>query len=831
MADTVETIKYIFEGEVNPLQKAANKAVSITKSLSRAFAGLTGLKVGDWFSDATKQSIAYVENLNLFTVAMGDAIAEGTAFVDTMQELYGMDPNTLMQHVGNFYQLADAIDMPTEAATTMSLSLTKATNDIASLFNQDVTTVFENLASGMQGMSRAVRKYGMDIRTTTLQQTALTLGIHAQVETMSEANRMGLRYLTMMKQVSNATGDFARTIETPANQLRILQEQMSQLGRAIGMFIIGPLGTAVQYINGFVMAIRTALTFIASLLGLTEAVGLSFDSAGTDTGAEAIEGVGAAADKSAKKLKKFLAPFDELTILQDKTSESSGGGVGDSLAMDPAIADAIAKMSYDFEQIRMKANQVRDAILEFLGFEIDAGQIIRWDSSQFEENLINKFPQWTKTIRAVFDNWSAIADAFKAVLNSIGGVLSIVIARLKALFSGVDWDASIADFINNLSTNLYKLSAWIDEHAEGLADLVMGLGALAIALAVLPGVTSVLSTIGSLLGPVITAFSTLSVTAVAAIAAVVAVVTYLWATSETFRNSVTEAVQSLGNLIKDFWNSLLGPILKNVAISLKDLWQSAVRPVIEQIMEIIGHLIEIVMNLWSTVLAPLLDFVVQRLGPKIADVFNSVWNTVSGVVESIIRLFEGLLQIMDGFLEFLAGVFSVDVAQVGRGISNIFIGVVNTIISAVEFCVNAVAGLVNILVSLVYNTVIALINSILSAAEVFADLLGKNISLKITSAPPKIPTQRWARFPELAQGGVVTSPTMALIGEGRYDEAVIPLGNSPQLNELVNRIAAAVKQDRSAEKPVHVHVYVDGREITTSQNNMNRMYGRVQQNG
>ena len=231
-----------------------------------ALRGLTGVQLGRWLAESVKQSISYIENLNLFSVATGEAYEESLKFVNSMAELYGMDPSNLMRYAGNFYQLADAISMPDKASAALSLGLTKATNDIASLFNVDIETVFENLSSGMQGMSRAVRKYGMDIRTTTLQQTALSLGITEQVENMSEANRQGLRFITMMQQANNASGDFARTIESPANQLRIFKEQVSQLGRAIGNFLIGPLTTAISYINGFVMALRMILQFIGSVI-------------------------------------------------------------------------------------------------------------------------------------------------------------------------------------------------------------------------------------------------------------------------------------------------------------------------------------------------------------------------------------------------------------------------------------------------------------------------------------------------------------------------------------------------------------------------------------
>ena len=279
-----------------------NRVLGITK---RLFAGITGLQLAKWYMDLAYSSAAAIENLNLFTVAMGDSLDRGLEFVKQMQEVYGMDPSNLYRYAGYFYQLTDAIGMSDKASTSLSLSLTKASNDIASLFNVPIEQVVDNLASGMQGMSRAVRKYGMDIRATTLQQTAAEYGLTQQVETMSEANRMALRYITMLKQVQNALkqagkdangasvllGDFARNIETPANQLRIFKEQISQLGRAIGNFLIVPIQKSIAYINGFVMALRMAINFIGSSLKILQSDVNKVDAGNVDDVAASVAGV------------------------------------------------------------------------------------------------------------------------------------------------------------------------------------------------------------------------------------------------------------------------------------------------------------------------------------------------------------------------------------------------------------------------------------------------------------------------------------------------------------------------------------------------------------
>ena len=139
--------------------------------------------MADTLADSVKESISYVENLNLFTVAMEDSVEAGKEFVSTVQELYGMDPSSIMRYAGNFYQLSDAIDAPAAASERMSLGLTKAAIDVASLFNMPIETVMGNFSSGMQGMTRAVRKYGIDIRVATLRTAALEVGLDGNVAT------------------------------------------------------------------------------------------------------------------------------------------------------------------------------------------------------------------------------------------------------------------------------------------------------------------------------------------------------------------------------------------------------------------------------------------------------------------------------------------------------------------------------------------------------------------------------------------------------------------------------------------------------------------------
>lgn len=813
-----------------------------------ALRGLTGVQLGRWLAESVNQSISYVENLNLFQVATGEAYEESLKFIDSMSELYGMDPSNLMRYAGNFYQLADAISMPDEASAALSLGLTKATNDIASLFNVDIETVFENLSSGMQGMSKAVRKYGMDIRTTTLQQTALALGLTEQVENMSEANRQGLRFITMMQQANNASGDFARTIESPANQLRIFKEQTTQLGRAIGNFLIGPLTTAIAYINGFVMALRMVLQFIGSVIGVVNSF---FGGSGSnnaektlDNVASGVGGVGGAAKEATKELKKMLAPFDELTLLQEPETDfgAAGGGGGDLSdlgVLDPAILKAIEEMQWQLDEVEMKAVKVRNAILAFLGFKVEDGTILSWDASVLEENLINKFPQWTKTIQEVFDNWSDIVDGFKAVFVSMGNVVKAAWENSINFIKKFINDDSVSSFISNLGTNLQNLAGWIDQNASSIANFVIALG-------VLSKLSPIIGIVGSLvqhlsgLTELLPALSgaLAGVTAPMAVwAAVIAVIGVALADllmhNEEFRDKVGAAWDSLVQVLNDLWTSILQPILSSVVDTALNIYEGTIKPIVEQIATV-------VLTLWSDILQPLLSWLIQALGPSISDIANFILGIIEWVFNNIGGVISGLLQTLQGIIDFIAGVFSGDWSRAWQGIVDVFAGLFNAVGSVVVAVMNAVITVINGAISAVYNAVVSVINLVLEAVNDIAGVLGFTLELGINAQAPQIP---YIQAPKVAMatGGVVTSPTNALIGEGRYDEAVVPLGNSPQMKQFADSVADRVnsgeqirllrdQNDLLKQILDKTGVYLDGREITRVVN-MNqkvdaRAYGR-----
>jgi len=423
--------------------------VGKTSNLLRsAFAAITGMYVGTELKDVIKYSVDYVEILELFRVATSGAADEAARFVDTMEDVYGLDPNTIMQAVGTFSELTNAINMPSNTASKMSMGLAKKGVDLASLFNTQYEDVISDLTSGLQGMTKAVRKYGIDIRVSTLQTRAQSLGMTELVADMTEADREGLRYLQMLDNTSNSAGNFAKTIESVANQFKIAKEQTIGLLRAIGNLFMPMLQKYMYQLNAYLMTLKTVFTYIGLLVG--------FKPQYFDPNTEEQEDYNASLDETAKKLNR-LAGFDELEILQNNASD-------DDEVMNDAIIQAIAEYESIMEEFTMKAETMRRQLLEALGFT-DTGD------GTFDINFNFDTDQWETTVTwlgIVGTTISSLVTQFQTMGPSITSAWSNMTTELSAFFKpvldifkemfGISTLSDVDEWLAGLKFNLERFS-------------------------------------------------------------------------------------------------------------------------------------------------------------------------------------------------------------------------------------------------------------------------------------------------------------------------------------------------------------------------------------
>lgn len=453
------------------LRNAVNGSTSSTKSLGNAndataksYVNL-GLKVGtatlamrkiarvvgSWIA----KSNDYIETMNLFTVSMGGYAAEAEKYANQVSEIMGLDPSEWMKNQAVFMTLATGFGVASDRAYTMSQNLTQLGYDIASFRNLSFEEAFQKLQSGLAGELEPLRRIGYDLSIARLQQEAYTLGIEKKVSAMTQAEKAELRYYAIMTQVTTAQGDMARTLNAPANQLRVLKSQLTQCGRALGNIFIPALNAVLPYAIAFVKVVRLIAESIASIFGFTlpevDWDGVTAAVGGVGDGVDDVgKGLDKATDK-AKELKNALLGIDELNVIS-KPEDSPGGGGGGGSDAGVGVGGGLGfeLPTYDFigDAVKTRADEIVEKIKESLaeitaivsGALLAIGTILVLTGTNIPLGLGLMAVGAIGLAATTVLNWNGMSDNLARTLSivtaTIGGFLLAIGAAL--LFTGVN---------------------------------------------------------------------------------------------------------------------------------------------------------------------------------------------------------------------------------------------------------------------------------------------------------------------------------------------------------------------------------------------------------
>lgn len=436
---------------------SARKATSTTgqftsglKALNVAAVAITFRKIGHFIAQAVTESNKYQEDLNLFTVALGQYAAEAQNYAEKVSDVMGIDPAQWLRNQGVFNTLLTGFGDTAERAQLMSQNLTQLGYDLSSFFNISIEDAMQKLQSGISGELEPLRRLGYDLSQARLEQTALNLGIKESVASMTQAEKAELRYYAIMTQVTTAQGDMARTLEAPANQLRILQAQLTQAARAIGNIFIPALNAILPYAIAVVQVIREIANALANLAGfkLTEV-----DYSGVNSAAV---GAGSLADNlddaagAAKKLKQYTAGFDELNVFAPNTGSGSGAGAGGAGGFDFDLP------TYDFlgDAVQTRIGEIKKMIEDTLaeittivsGFMLAVGAILVVTGVNIPLGVGLMAAGAVGLAATVGLNWTAMSSELASTLALITGVVGGFLLALGAImaFSGANLPLGIA---------------------------------------------------------------------------------------------------------------------------------------------------------------------------------------------------------------------------------------------------------------------------------------------------------------------------------------------------------------------------------------------------
>lgn len=250
----------------NELQKTG-KGLSLYLTLPLVAAGGAAIKFA---SD-------YQESLNKVDVAFGDSSTNVREFAKTSLESFGIAEGTALDMAATFGDMATALGLPVDKAANMSKSLVGLAGDLASFKNISTDIANTALSGIFTGETESLKKLGVVMTEANLQAFALSNGINKQVKDMSQAEKVTLRYNYILSVTKNAQGDFARTGGGAANQTRIFQESLKQVGQQLGSVILPAFTKLITFVNGVIKSFSglsdETKTTVVVIAGIAAAIG------------------------------------------------------------------------------------------------------------------------------------------------------------------------------------------------------------------------------------------------------------------------------------------------------------------------------------------------------------------------------------------------------------------------------------------------------------------------------------------------------------------------------------------------------------------------------
>lgn len=488
-------VKRALDVLTSPVESAMNYVETLNYFNSAFNQVAEGINTDEWKKSGIKSAEAYANSFQerakqLSQKLTGFEISDTGELARTNTASLGLDPEKTMQYQATFAQMASSMGDTSETALKLSNALTMIGADLASVRNMDFEDVWQDMASGLTGMSRAMDKYGINIRNANMQQELYNLGIDTSISKLSQADKTILRTIILLNNSKYAWADLSNTINQPANQIRMLQSNFASLGRTIGSLFIPILQTVLPYINAIVIAIQRMFAYIAKLLGIklsnfvSSTGGISVDTGdiadNMDNASDSID----TANKNAKKLKKTLSvlSFDELNQLNDNSdsgstsnpsSGSGKGGLGHIGALDAALNDALSayQKAWDeaFKKMSNRANEMADAIVnafkrkDWKGLGKIMADGINWGMQKLYDfiNWNNVGPYITKFTSAFTQTFNSLVDNINWDLmgRTVGAGMNTIVNTANQFLEGIDWKNLGAKFANGI-TGLVREVNW-----------------------------------------------------------------------------------------------------------------------------------------------------------------------------------------------------------------------------------------------------------------------------------------------------------------------------------------------------------------------------------
>lgn len=722
-----------FDQQLRGIQGTAKKA---GKMLAGAF---VVKKLVDFSKQCINLGSDLAEVQNVVDVTFSKMSKQVDTFAKDAITSFGLSETMAKQFTGTFGAMAKSFGFTEKSAYKMSTTLTGLAGDVASFYNLDQKESYTKLKAVFTGETEVLKDLGVVMTQNALDAYALANGYGKTTQKMSEMEKVALRYAFVQDKLSAASGDFLRTADGWANQVRVLKLQFDSLKATIGQGLINVLTPVIQVINtiiGKLMSLANAFrAFTEMLTGKKSGGGGGVKAASADLaklGADAdkagasVGGIGGAAGKTAKAIKGVATGIDELNIIRPPSGGSGGGGAGGSGDYEADDFD-MGELDAGVEELESRYSALLERFKELKelfvkGFKMGAGDLSVLKSIQnhldgikkkfgeifSDEEVKQAIKNFTDTfiqslgeiIGGFFSMGATIAD------NLLGGLeryLSQNIQRIKeyliSMFSiGSDISRIIADFIRALAE---IFSVFRTPEAKQLTADLIGIFASAFM-----GVTELVAKFARDILDLITGpFVDNKEKIRSALEETLKVIEPVFArikklVDDTFSRinklyddhiapmikSFRDGFSELAGLFLSLYQTYFLPVVQNLGKAFTEFCDRHLQPLINKFLEFFGKACDAVSALWANVLQPFISWLMQKVAPIIANFVEALGHRFLDFWSVICDVVAGVLESLGGLMDFLTGVFTGDWEKAWEGIKTFVSGIwsaIKTMIASV----------------------------------------------------------------------------------------------------------------------------------------------------
>ncbi len=791
----IEAQTKAFHEELQKVQKQTQKTTDIvqkqTEKIKSAF-GKIGKAVGIALSviaiisfgkSCIELGSALEEVQNVVDVTFGAMSATINHFARDALEEFGLSETSAKKYTSTLGAMLKSMGFTTDAAAEMSMEMTGLSADMASFYNLDTDVAFEKIRSGISGETEPLKQLGINLSVVNLEAYALSQGMTKAYSSMSQQEQALLRYNYLLSVTADAQGDFARTSDGWANQVRVLTERFNALKAAIGRGLIAVLTPVIRVLNNLLAKILTVTdafsNMIAKITGKNKKTATTVKDIGgaADGAADSIGAVGSATDKAGKAANKAkkeyggLLSMDEIHSLTKPSDGGAGeaegaGGGGGAGGLDESIVDAANEtedtLNPALEKLLNRLKELKDLFVD--GFKAGLGDVTL-------EPLKEAIKGIQKSLTEIFTDSNVLQaanhflDTFAYALGQCAGaVTSIGITLATNLLGGLnkyldqnkDWIkqhlvtmfdvgseivaifGDAAQAIANIFSvfggeNGQQATAYIigivANAVMGVHELAMKLGRDVLDLLTRPfvdnqgkfkeAIDGTLGVVSDVLG---------EIKRVVDDTVKKANEVYDQHVAPMF-DTLAEGFSYITAVLLDAYNAYILPVVDGLAKKIGPLVDQHIQPAIDKVLELIGKCADAVTEIWQQTLQPFLEWFIMNIAPYIAEALDVVGNAFFTVVQVVADAIGNVIDALGGLLDFIVGVFTGDWNRAWEGIKVFFA----EIWEAIKGLVWLIWEAIKVIISAAIDAVAAVINAVLCSIKSVFETIWNDIKTLIST--------------------------------------------------------------------------------------------------